>query len=54
MFHENFGTTFEWIPDKKGNPRKSVLVNSDAYERLAWQPKRNLIDYIAEISNKTY
>ena len=53
MFHENFGTTFEWIPDKKGNPRKSVLVNSDAYERLAWQPKRNLIDYIIEISNKT-
>ena len=46
MFHERFNNTFEYIEDQKGNVRKSVLVNNDAYERLGWKPKRKLVNYI--------
>jgi len=46
MFHERFNNIFEYIEDQKGNVRKSVLVNNDAYERLGWKPKRKLVDYI--------
>ena len=49
MFHERFEATFNWINDQKGNVRKSVLVNKDAYERLGWKPKRKLVNYIMSI-----
>ncbi len=49
MFHERFNNTFDYIPDQKGNVRKSVLVNNDAYERLGWKPKRKLVDYIISL-----
>ena len=49
MFHERFEATFNWIKDQKGNVRKSVLVNKDAYERLGWKPKRKLVNYIMSI-----
>ena len=49
MFHERFEATFNWINDQKGNVRKSVLVNKDAYERLGWKPKRKLVDYIMKL-----
>ena len=46
MFHERFGTTFNYVNDQKGNMRQTKLINKDAYERLGWYPKRKLIDYI--------
>ena len=49
MFHERFDNTFEYIEDQKGNVRKSVLVNNDAYERLGWSPKRKLVNYIISL-----
>ena len=49
MFHERFNNTFEYIEDQKGNVRKSVLVNNDAYERLGWSPKRKLVHYIMSL-----
>ena len=49
MFHERFGNNFDWIDDQKGNVRKSMLVNNDAYKRLGWKPKRNIVDYIISL-----
>ena len=49
MFHERFDNNFEYIEDQKGNVRKSVLVNNDAYERLGWSPKRKLVNYIISL-----
>jgi UDP-glucose 4-epimerase len=49
MFHEKFNINFEWIEDQKGNVRKSQLINTDAYERLGWKPKRKLVNYIMSI-----
>lgn len=49
MFTNKYGTEFEYIDDQKGNVRKSVLVNNDAYERLGWKPKRKLVDYIMNL-----
>lgn len=46
MFHERFGTTFDWVEDRKGNVKKSQLINKDAYEKLGWKPKRKLVNYI--------
>ena len=49
MFHERFGNNFDWVDDQKGNVRKSMLVNNDAYKRLGWIPKRNIVDYIISL-----
>jgi len=49
MFHERFGCTFNYIDDQPGNVRESVVLNYDANERLGWEPKRRLIDYITNL-----
>lgn len=49
MFHEKFGINFDWVNDRKGNVKKSKLINKDAYEKLGWKPKRRLVDYIMSL-----
>lgn len=49
MFHEKFNINFDWVEDQEGNVRKSKLINTDAYERLGWKPKRRLVDYIMSL-----
>jgi UDP-glucose 4-epimerase len=49
MFHEKYGTEFEWVNDQKGNVRKSKLINTDTYDKLGWKPKRKLVDYIMSL-----
>lgn len=42
-----FGTILrEYVDDVKGNYRKTLRVNNDAIERLGWEPKDRLKDYI--------
>ena len=49
MFHERFGINFEWVGDQKGNIRKSILINNDAYDKLGWRPKKKLVHYIMSL-----
>ena len=37
------------IPDQQGNYRKTLRVNDDMYERLAWRAKDRLKDYIKNL-----
>lgn len=46
MFHERFGAHFNYIEDQPGNVRESIVLNYDTSERLGWEPKYKLIDYI--------
>ena len=46
MFHERFGTRFDWIEDQLGNVKKSILTNNDTNTRLGWNPQRELVHYI--------
>ena len=49
MFHERFENKYNFIDDQMGNVRKSMLINNDAYERLGWNPQRNLVDYVISL-----
>ena len=46
MFKERFGCDFINIPDQPGNYRKTLRENNDTVERLNWQPKDKLQEYI--------
>jgi len=46
MFKNKFGTDSVYIPDQPGNYRKTLRENSDALDRLGWEPKDRLLDYI--------
>jgi UDP-glucose 4-epimerase len=39
----------KYVDDVKGNYRKTLRLNNDAIERLEWQPKDQLKEYINEI-----
>ena len=39
----------EYVPDVKGNYRETIRVNNDAIERLGWNPKDRLEEYIKSI-----
>ena len=39
----------EYVDDVKGNYRETLRINNDAIERLGWQPKDRLKQYINEI-----
>jgi UDP-glucose 4-epimerase len=41
-----FNVFCEYVDDVKGNYRETLRVNSDAIDRLGWQPKDKLKDYI--------
>ena len=36
----------EYVPDVKGNYRKTLRINNEAIDRLGWQPKDRLKEYI--------
>ena len=46
MFKNKFGVESIYISDQSGNYRKTLRENNDALERLNWQPKDRLKDYI--------
>lgn len=46
MFKSKFGVESIYISDQSGNYRKTLRENNDALERLNWQPKDRLRDYI--------
>lgn len=46
MFREKFGVDKTYVADQKGNYRTSQRVNNDAIERLGWNPKDRLSEYI--------
>ena len=39
----------EYVDDVKGNYRETIRINNDAIERLGWQPKDRLEDYIKKL-----
>lgn len=46
MFKDKFGTESMYIPDQKGNYRKTLRENDDALNRLGWTPQNRLKEYI--------
>jgi UDP-glucose 4-epimerase len=49
MFIKKFDNKFTYIPNQKGNMKKTLLVNNDTYDKLGWLPKGNLLDYIMSL-----
>ncbi|MEY4334140.1 MAG: hypothetical protein RLZZ196_2883 [Bacteroidota bacterium] len=41
-----FGVIKEYVDDVKGNYRETLRLNNDAIDRLGWQPKDRLKEYI--------
>ena len=39
----------EYVDDVKGNYRETIRINNDAIERLGWEPKDRLEDYIKKL-----
>ena len=39
----------EYVDDVKGNYRETLRINNDAIERLGWQPKDRLVEYIKSL-----
>ena len=46
MFEDNFYTKSIYIEEQSGNYRATLRENNDAVQRLNWQPKDRLKDYI--------
>jgi UDP-glucose 4-epimerase len=44
-----FGVLREYVDDVKGNYRETLRVNNDAIDRLGWQPKDRLKEYIENL-----
>jgi len=38
-----------YLPDQPGNYRKTLRENDDTLERLGWEPKDRLRDYIQSL-----
>ena len=49
VFHERAGAKVNFIPDQKGNYRETLNTNTDAYDRLGWSPKKNVIKYLESL-----
>jgi len=46
MFKTKFGTEAIYIDDQPGNYRVTLRENSDAKEKLGWEPKDRLYEYV--------
>ena len=46
MFNNKFTVSSISLPDQPGNYRETLRENNDALERLGWEPKDRLLDYI--------
>lgn len=51
MFKDRFGDGVQCVnlPDVGGNYRETIRINNDAIERLGWQPKNRLKEYINQL-----
>ena len=49
MFERRFGVSKINIPDQKGNYRETIRLNDDTLNRLGWQPKMDLKQYILNL-----
>jgi UDP-glucose 4-epimerase len=49
MFKEKFNSIKVYMSEEKGNYRETIRINDDALNRLGWQPKDQLKEYINEI-----
>ena len=46
MFKSRFNIEAVYLPDKKGNYRKTLRENNDSLVRLGWKPEDQLLSYI--------
>lgn len=49
LFHERSGCLVNYIDDQKGNYRETLNTNTDAYDRLGWSAKKDVIKYIESL-----
>jgi len=49
FFKTKFNVDAIYIPEQKGNYRETLNTNTDAKERLGWEPKDRLKDYILSL-----
>lgn len=49
MFIEKFKCVKVYMSEQKGNYRETIRVNNDAIDRLGWQPKDKLKEYIQSL-----
>jgi len=49
FFNERFETETTYIPEQKGNYRETLNTNTDAIDRLGWNPQDRLEDYIKSL-----
>jgi nucleoside-diphosphate-sugar epimerase len=49
MFNEKFWIESTYIPEQKGNYRETLNTNTDAIDRLGWNPQDRLEDYIKSL-----
>ena len=49
MFQDKFNCKSVYIPDQKGNPKKTLRENDDMLSKLNWCPKDRLKNYIKQI-----
>ncbi len=52
MFIKKFRCVKVYMSEQKGNYRETIRVNNDAVERLGWQPKDRLKEYINSLYEK--
>lgn len=49
IFRQKFGVDKINIPEQKGNYKETSRLNDDALNRLGWQPKKDLKEYILNL-----
>jgi hypothetical protein len=49
MFEEKFGVSKIHLPNQHGNYRETLRENNDVLERLGWEPKDRLKNYIQNL-----
>lgn len=50
IFKQKFDVDKVYIPEQKGNYRETIRLNNDALNRLGWQPKMDLKEYILNLN----
>lgn len=54
MFVQKFSAVKVYMTEQGGNYRETIRINDDALNRLEWQPKDQLKEYINEIKLRNY
>jgi len=50
VFYEMHGATINFIPDQQGNYRETLNTNTDAFDRLGWSAKHDVIKYLEQLN----